>query len=97
MHYNIGKYEILRSLEDLLMPNNISIQRIVAILLQRIKFIVLLTLVTTLSFFLYSKLFITPMYNTSAMIFVQKVVLTKNTVRFMVQISQAHPPWLLYV
>ncbi|MEE1060526.1 MAG: Wzz/FepE/Etk N-terminal domain-containing protein [Ruminococcus sp.] len=53
------------------MPKNITIQRLVSILLQRIKFIVLITLIATLSFFLYSKLFVTPMYSTSAMIFVQ--------------------------
>ncbi len=53
------------------MPKNITIQRLVAILLQRIKFIVLITLIATVSFFLYSKLFVTPMYSTSSMIFVQ--------------------------
>ena len=53
------------------MPKNITIQRLVAILLQRVKFIVLITLIATLSFFLYSKLFVTPMYSTSSMIFVQ--------------------------
>ncbi len=53
------------------MPNNITIQKILAILLQRIKFIVLLSLVCMLSFFLYSKFFITPMYSTSAMLYVQ--------------------------
>ena len=53
------------------MPNNITIQRILAIVLQRIKFIILLSLVCMLSFFLYSKFFITPMYNTSSMLYVQ--------------------------
>lgn len=53
------------------MPNNITIQRILAILLQRIKFIILLSLVCMLSFFLYSRFFITPMYSTSAMLYVQ--------------------------
>ena len=53
------------------MSKVITPQRIISILLQRIKFIVLLTLIATLSFFLYSKLFITPMYSTSSMIFVQ--------------------------
>ena len=53
------------------MPKNITIQRLVSILLQRIKFIILITLITTLSFFLYSRLFVTPMYSTSTMIFVQ--------------------------
>ena len=53
------------------MPKNITIQRLVAILLQRVKFIVLITHIATLSFFLYSKLFVTPMYSTSSMIFVQ--------------------------
>lgn len=52
------------------MPNNITIQRILAILLQRIKFIILLSLVCMLSFF-YFKFFITPMYSTSAMLYVQ--------------------------
>lgn len=53
------------------MPNNITIQKILAILLHRIKFIILLSLVCMLSFFLYSKFFITPMYSTSAMLYVQ--------------------------
>lgn len=53
------------------MPNNITIQRILAILLHRIKFIILLSLVCMLSFFLYSRFFITPMYSTSAMLYVQ--------------------------
>lgn len=53
------------------MPTNITIQRILVIVLQRIKFIILLTLVCMLSFFLYSKFFITPMYSTSAMLYVQ--------------------------
>ena len=53
------------------MPNNITIQRILAILLQRIKFIIFLSLVCMLSFFLYSRFFITPMYSTSAMLYVQ--------------------------
>lgn len=53
------------------MPNNITIQKILSVLLQRIKFIILLSLVCMLSFFLYSKFFITPMYSTSAMLYVQ--------------------------
>ena len=51
------------------MPTNITIQRILVIVLQRIKFIILLSLVCMLSFFLYSKFFITPMYSTSAMLY----------------------------
>ena len=54
-----------------LMAKNISIQKILNVLLQRLKFIILSTLVVGLLFFLYSKIVITPMYATSAMIYIQ--------------------------
>lgn len=53
------------------MAKNFNIQKILGILLQRIKFIILSTLVVGLLFFLYSKIIITPMYATSAMIYIQ--------------------------
>lgn len=53
------------------MTKNVTVQKIINILLQRIKFIILTTLVVGLLFFLYSKIIVTPMYNTSAMIYVQ--------------------------
>ncbi len=53
------------------MAKNVTIQKIISILLQRIKFIVLATLIVGLLFFLYSKVIVTPMYNTSAMIYIQ--------------------------
>ena len=53
------------------MPKNITIQKIIGILLHRLKFILLATLLAGILFFLYSKFIITPMYNTSAMIYVQ--------------------------
>ncbi len=53
------------------MAKNVTIQKIVAVLLQRIKFIILVTVVAGLLFFLYSKFFITPIYDTSSMIYIQ--------------------------
>lgn len=53
------------------MPKNITIQKIIGILLHRLKFILLATLLAGILFFLYSKFIITPMYSTSAMIYVQ--------------------------
>lgn len=53
------------------MPKNITVQKIINILLQRLKFIILVSLIGTLSLFLYSKVFITPMYSTSSMILIQ--------------------------
>lgn len=53
------------------MPKNITIQKIIGVLLHRLKFILLATLLAGILFFLYSKFIITPMYNTSAMIYVQ--------------------------
>ncbi len=50
---------------------NITIQKIIDILLSRIKFIVIATILGGLLFFGYSKLLITPVYSTSAMISVQ--------------------------
>ncbi len=53
------------------MGKSITIQKIVAILLSKIKFIFLLSAVVGMLFFLYSKFMITPMYSTSAMMYVQ--------------------------
>lgn len=53
------------------MAKNVTIQKIIGILLGRIKFIILATIVATLIFFMYSKLFVVPQYSTSAMIYVQ--------------------------
>lgn len=47
---------------------NITIQKIIEILLGRIKFIILLTIVGGLLFFGYSKIFIQPVYSTSSMV-----------------------------
>lgn len=47
---------------------NITIQRIFEILLGRIKFIILLTIVGGLLFFCYSKFIIHPIYSTSSMV-----------------------------
>lgn len=53
------------------MPGNITVQKIIAILLHRIVFILAAGAVMGLIFFGYTSLFITPMYSTSSMIFVQ--------------------------
>lgn len=53
------------------MAKNVTIQKIIGVLLSRIKFIILATIVATLLFFMYSKFFIVPQYTTSAMIYVQ--------------------------
>lgn len=53
------------------MAKSITIQKIVAILLSRIKFILLVSVIVGALFFLYSKFMITPMYSTSAMMYVQ--------------------------
>ena len=50
---------------------NITIQRILSILLHRIRFIVIMSLAAGLLTFLYTTFFITPIYSTSTMIFVQ--------------------------
>lgn len=53
------------------MTKNITIQKLIAVLLHRLKFIILVTLLMGMLFFLYSKFIITPMYSTSSMIYVQ--------------------------
>ena len=53
------------------MPKNITIQKILGILLHRIRFIIPVAVVAGLLTFLYTNFFITPQYATSAMIFVQ--------------------------
>ncbi len=53
------------------MAKNVTVQKLIGILLSRLKFIILVTIATGLLFFMYSKFIITPMYSTSAMIYVQ--------------------------
>ncbi len=53
------------------MASNVTIQRIINILLSRLKFIILSTLVVGMLFFLYTQIIITPSYSTSAMIYIQ--------------------------
>ena len=53
------------------MAKNVTIQRIVSVLLHRIKFIILATVVKGLLFIMYSRFVIAPMYSTSTMIYVQ--------------------------
>ena len=53
------------------MAKNVTIQRIISVLLHRIKFIILATVVMGLLFFMYSRFVIAPMYSTSTMIYVQ--------------------------
>lgn len=53
------------------MAKNITVQKIISILLHRAKFIILATVVMGLLFFMYTKFIVTPRYNTSAMIYVQ--------------------------
>ncbi len=53
------------------MAGNITIQKILAILLHRIGFILAATAVMALLFFMYTSIVITPRYSTSAMIFIQ--------------------------
>lgn len=53
------------------MAKNVTIQRIVGVLLHRIKFIILATVVMGLLFFMYSRFVIAPRYSTSTMIYVQ--------------------------
>lgn len=60
------------------MAKNVTVQKIINILLHRIKFIILATVVMGLLFFMYSKFIIAPMYNTSAMIYVQNYSDSKN-------------------
>lgn len=53
------------------MAKNVTIQKIISVLLQRVKFIAITTILVGLLFFLYSSFIITPMYSTSSMIYVQ--------------------------
>ena len=53
------------------MAKNVTIQKVISILLQRIKFIITSGMVVGLVFFLYTYFMIPPAYNTSAMIYVQ--------------------------
>lgn len=61
------------------MAKNITVQKIIGVLLHRLKFILLVTLLMGILFFLYSKFIITPMYNTSAMIYVQNYNSTSDS------------------
>lgn len=53
------------------MPKNITIQKVLGILMHRIRFIILISVAAGLLTFLYTNFFITPQYSTSAMIFIQ--------------------------
>lgn len=53
------------------MTKNITVQKIINVLLSRIRFIILVTFAVGLLFFMYSKFVITPMYSSSSMIYVQ--------------------------
>lgn len=53
------------------MPKNFTIQKILGILLHRIRFIILVAVAAGLLTFLYTNFMITPKYSTSAMIFIQ--------------------------
>lgn len=53
------------------MPANITIQKVLSILLRRIVFILATGAVMGMLFFLYTSIIITPRYSTSAMIFIQ--------------------------
>lgn len=53
------------------MTKNVTVQKIINILLSRVRFIILITIAVGLLFFMYSKFIITPMYSTSAMIYIQ--------------------------
>lgn len=53
------------------MAGNITIQKILSILLHRLLFIIAATAVMGMVFYLYTNIFIAPQYSTSAMIFVQ--------------------------
>lgn len=61
------------------MAKNITVQKIIGVLLHRLKFILLVTLLMGILFFLYSKFIITPMYSTSAMIYVQNYNSTSDS------------------
>lgn len=53
------------------MPSNITIQRILGVLLQNLKFIIISTIVGGLLFFGYSRFIVVPMYSTYSMISIQ--------------------------
>ena len=53
------------------MPQNITISRLVGVLLHRIRLIIFVALAAGILTFLYSNFFITPQYSSSTMIFVQ--------------------------
>lgn len=58
---------------------NITIQKILSVLLSRLKFIILATVLMGALFFSYSKFLITPMYSTSSMIYIQNYSSEKST------------------
>ena len=53
------------------MPQNLTVQKILGVLLHRIRFILIVALAAGLMTFLYTNFFITPQYSASTMIFVQ--------------------------
>lgn len=62
------------------MTKNVTVQKIIGILLHRMKFIILSAIVMGLLFFMYSKFIVAPMYSTSSMIYVQNYNASKNGV-----------------
>ena len=53
------------------MPKNLSIQKIIGILLHRLPMIILSAVLMGLIFFIYTSLMIKPVYSTSSMIYIQ--------------------------
>lgn len=60
------------------MARNVTVQKIISILLRRVKFIILAAVVMGLLFFMYSNFIIAPRYSTSSMIYVQNYGDAKN-------------------
>ena len=61
------------------MPQNLTVQKILGVLLHRIRFILIVALAAGLMTFLYTNFFITPQYSASTMIFVQNYNKKSNT------------------
>lgn len=65
------KHEFIIIKRSLTMPKNITVQKILGILLHRLPMILLSGVLIGLMFFLYSAFMITPVYSTSSMIYIQ--------------------------
>ena len=78
MYINMSTFDTDFWIGDLAMPKNVTIQKIISILLEKIKFIIFSTFIVGLLFCLYSNFIITPIYSTSSMIFVQNYNSKKN-------------------